>query len=120
MPSKRRLRGHLWVIWLVHHYLFFQIPLFRPDRFLRATLPFVDWLYSRAVAWAIGGIGLIGLYLVSRQWDAFTATDLAFFHPPWPSRCTSSVWLSSKSFMNSGMPIRRRAMAVGSPPWALS
>lgn len=68
-----------WVTWLVHHYLFFQIPLLRPDRFLRATLPFVDWLYSRAVAWAIGGIGLIGLYLVSRQWDAFTATALHFF-----------------------------------------
>ena len=70
-----------WVIWLVHHYLFFQIPLVRPDRFLRATLPFVDWLFSRAVAWAIGGIGLIGLYLVSRQWDTFTATVLHFFTP---------------------------------------
>jgi len=68
-----------WLMWLVHHYLFFQIPLVCPDRFLRATLPFVDWLYSRAVAWAIGGIGLTGLYLVSRQWDAFTATALHFF-----------------------------------------
>jgi len=71
----------VWIIWLVHHYLFFQIPLFHPDRFLRATLPFVAWLYSRAVAWAIGGIGLIGLYLVSRQWDTFTATILHFFTP---------------------------------------
>ena len=70
-----------WVIWLVHHYLFFQIPLLQPDRFLRATLPFVAWLYSRAVAWTIGGIGLIGLYLVSRQWDTFTATVLHFFTP---------------------------------------
>jgi putative peptide zinc metalloprotease protein len=70
-----------WVIWLVHHYLFFQIPLVRPDRFLRATLPCVNWLYSRAVAWAIGGIGLIGLYLVSRQWDTFTDTALYFFTP---------------------------------------
>ena len=70
-----------WVMWLVHHYLFFQIPLLRPDRFLRATLPFVDWLYSRAVAWVIGGIGLIGLYLVSHQWDTFTATALHFFTP---------------------------------------
>ena len=69
----------LWATWLVHHYLFFQIPLLRPDRFLRATLPFVEWLYSRAVAWAIGGIGLVGLYLVSRQWDTFKATFLHFF-----------------------------------------
>jgi len=68
-----------WLLWLVHHYLFFQIPLFRPDRFLRATLPFVEWLYSRSVAWTIGGIGLVGLYLVSRQWDTFMATFLHFF-----------------------------------------
>ena len=70
-----------WVIWLVHHYLFFQIPLVRPDRFLRATLPCVNWLYSRAVAWTIGGIGLAGLYLVSHQWNAFTGTFLHFFTP---------------------------------------
>jgi putative peptide zinc metalloprotease protein len=70
-----------WLIWLVHHYLFFQIPLVRSDRFLRATLPLVNWLFSRATAWAIGGIGLIGLYLVSHQWDAFTATALHFFTP---------------------------------------
>ena len=69
------------VAWLVHRYLFFLIPLVQPDRFLRATLPFVAWLYSRTVAWAIGGIGLIGLYLVSRQWDTFTATFLHFFTP---------------------------------------
>ena len=68
-----------WVTWLVHHYLFFQIPLIQPDRFLRATLPFVNWLYSPVVAWVIGGIGLVGLYLVSRQWDVFTATALHFF-----------------------------------------
>lgn len=70
-----------WLMWLVHHYLFFQIPLVRPDRFLRATLPFVGWLYLRTVAWIIGGIGLTGLYLVSRQWDTFTATVLHFFTP---------------------------------------
>ena len=69
----------LWITWLVHHYLFFQIPLFQPDRFLRATLPYVEWLYSRTVAWVFGIIGLAGLYLVSRQWDAFIATFLHFF-----------------------------------------
>ncbi|HYM89315.1 MAG TPA: HlyD family efflux transporter periplasmic adaptor subunit [Nitrospiraceae bacterium] len=70
-----------WLIWLVHHYLFFQIPLVRPDRFLRATLPFVEWLFSRSVAWIIALIGLAGVYLVSRQWGVFTATILHFFTP---------------------------------------
>jgi len=70
-----------WLMWLVHHYLFFQIPLVRPDRFLRATLPFVEWLFSPSVAWVIALIGLTGVYLVSRQWDVFTGTFLHFFTP---------------------------------------
>ena len=70
-----------WLMWLVHHYLFFQIPLVQPDRFLRATLPFVDWLFSKSVAWIVALIGLAGVYLVSRQWDAFTATMVHFFTP---------------------------------------
>ena len=70
-----------WLMWLVHHYLFFQIPLVRPDRFLRATLPFVEWLFSKPVAWIIALIGLAGVYLVSRQWGVFTATMLHFFTP---------------------------------------
>jgi putative peptide zinc metalloprotease protein len=70
-----------WLMWLVHHYLFFQVPLVRPDRFLRATLPFVEWLFTKATAWIIGMIGLVGIYLTSRQWDAFAATMLHFFTP---------------------------------------
>ena len=70
-----------WLKWLVHNYLFFQIPLVRPDRFLRATLPFVEWIFSKSVAWIISLIGLAGIYLVSRQWDVFTATFLHFSTP---------------------------------------
>ena len=70
-----------WLMWLVHHYLFFQIPLVRPDRFLRATLPFVEWLFSKSVAWIVVLIGLAGVYLVSRQWGVFTATIVHFFTP---------------------------------------
>lgn len=79
-----------WLLWLVHHYLFFQIPLVRPDRFLRATLPFVEWLFSKTTAWIIACIGLTGIYLVSRQWDTFTATILHFSLRK-ASRCTCSV-----------------------------
>lgn len=68
-----------WVMWLIHHYLFFQLPLVRSDRFLRATLPYVEWLFARLTAWIVGLIGLMGIYLASRQWDAFTATMLHFF-----------------------------------------
>jgi putative peptide zinc metalloprotease protein len=34
-------------MWLLKNYLFFRIPLVRPDRFLKATLPMVDWVLTR-------------------------------------------------------------------------
>lgn len=70
-----------WLVWLVHHYLFVQIPLVRPNRFLRTTLPHIEWLFAPSTAWIIGLLGLIGLYLASRQWNTFTATMLHFFTP---------------------------------------
>ena len=70
-----------WMMWLIHHYLFFQVRLVRPDRFLRATLPFVEWLFAKAMVGIIGMIGLVGVYLTSRQWDTFTATMPHFFTP---------------------------------------
>ena len=59
---------------LIHNYLYFKVALFRPERFLRATLPFVEPLYSRSAVVIVGLLGLIGLYFASRQWDLFSAT----------------------------------------------
>jgi putative peptide zinc metalloprotease protein len=59
---------------LVHNYLFFKIPLVRPEKFIRSTWPSVSFLFGK-VFWAISVVaGLLGLYLVSRQWDAFIGT----------------------------------------------
>lgn len=63
---------------VVHNYLFFKVPLFRPERFLQATMPFVEPLFSRAAAVAVLMVSLAGLYLASRQWDLFAATFLDF------------------------------------------
>ena len=60
--------------WLLHHYLFFRIPLVRPDRFLGALLPLVSWLGSVWFRWTTAGALFLGLMLVVRQWDVFTTT----------------------------------------------
>jgi putative peptide zinc metalloprotease protein len=59
---------------LLHGYLFFKVPLARPDAFLRRTLPSVQLLFAPALWWAVAALALAGLYLVSRQWEAFLAT----------------------------------------------
>ena len=77
---RERLRPG-WITWLIHNYLFIRIPLVRPNRFLAAMSPFVAPLYSRWSAALIGFCGLLGLYLASRQWEAFIETFMAFFTP---------------------------------------
>ncbi|MFD0916410.1 HlyD family efflux transporter periplasmic adaptor subunit [Pseudahrensia aquimaris] len=63
-----------WFSTMMHSYLFFRIPLVRPDKFLRRTWPAVSPLFTRTAVWIYAIIGLIGLYLVSRQWDQFAGT----------------------------------------------
>ncbi|GEM_PF-28851 len=64
--------------WLLHHYLFFRIPLVRPQRFLDATFPYVRWLGSRAGLLVLFVIFIIGAWLTLKQFDEFKATFMAF------------------------------------------
>ncbi len=58
----------------MHSYLFFRVPLFRPDRILRTTWWMVSPLFTRTAVWIFVLLGMTGLYLVSRQWEQFTGT----------------------------------------------
>ena len=58
---------------LAKAYLFFRIPLVRPERFLDAAAPIARFFFSRGfTVFTILG-GLVGLALASRQTDAFLA-----------------------------------------------
>lgn len=76
----RARQGGSWLKRLVHQYLFFRIPLVRPDAFLTRTLPFVRRVFlNRGFARLTAAAGLLGLYLAARQWDTFVHTFLHFF-----------------------------------------
>ena len=60
--------------WLVHSYLFFRVPLVRPQVWLARQQPWLERLHMPTVTALIGLIALLGMYLVSRQWDVFTHT----------------------------------------------
>ena len=57
--------------WLLHHYLFFRLPLARPQDWLGRIAPRLDWLYQPATAALIALLSLAGLLLAGRQWDSF-------------------------------------------------
>ena len=79
LMQKAALQRESWWRWLLHNYLFMRIPLVRPDRFLTATLPYVTWFYTRQFALTIIAIGLVGVYLIARQWDVFVHTFVDLF-----------------------------------------
>jgi putative peptide zinc metalloprotease protein len=66
---------------LLHNYLFFRIPLVKPDRWLSRVAGSFDWLFSRAFLHLTLLGGLVGLMLVWRQWDEFRATLAGSFTP---------------------------------------
>ena len=63
-----------WWKWLLDHYLFVRVPLVRPAGFLRSTLPTARKIWSRTGITILATMALIGLFLVTRQWDAFTGS----------------------------------------------
>lgn len=77
--AQAEARHQKWWLWLIHHYLFFRIPLVRPHRFLQATYPFVAPFFTKAAGRLVALLAVTGLYLVSRQWEAFVSTFLHFF-----------------------------------------
>ena len=60
--------------WLLHHYLFFRVPLWRPDAWLTRMAPLVAPLFSRAFLVLTLGALVAGLVEVSRQWETFVST----------------------------------------------
>lgn len=69
-----------WYEKLFHGYLFFRIPLWRPDRFLARSLPFIELFYTRAFAMLVFVVFLFDLYLVFREWDELTRSFAYFFN----------------------------------------
>lgn len=54
--------------------MFMRFPLFKPDRFLTATIPWVRFVYTRAFVGFVALVALVGLVLASQQWESFVHT----------------------------------------------
>ena len=60
--------------WILHHYLFFRIPLFRPQVWLAKIIPWLSWIFTRTTAFVVTLLSLLGVFLVLRQWETFSST----------------------------------------------
>lgn len=74
LEEMARQRRHTGWQWLLHNYLFMRIPLWRPQRLLQKTLPWIAPLFSRTFLGAVAVAILLGLFLVGQQWDVFVAS----------------------------------------------
>ena len=76
--QRQQMAGNAWS-WLLHNYLFFRIPLVKPDRVLGRTQAWTDFIYTRGFAWATVLAGVLGLIGAGRQWHVFERTLVDFY-----------------------------------------
>lgn len=59
---------------VLHQYLFFRIPLWRPDPFLNRAWPVLERHGSWLLRWGLPLVLVLGLFLVIRDWQRFLST----------------------------------------------
>lgn len=74
---RERQRGGL--VALMARLLFVQIPLLRPEKFLRATAGAVSWLFNRVTVFLLLLCGLAGLYLTLPRWEDYWRDSFGSF-----------------------------------------
>ncbi len=80
MSRRVRQQSGSWWQWLLHHYLFFRVPLWKPDAWLQRWLPVARLFGSRGFLSLTLAALALGLYQVARQWDVFTASLVDTFN----------------------------------------
>lgn len=74
LAARLKQQQGAWWLRLLHNYLFFRVPLVDPDGFLGRWSARVAPLYSRAFLQLSMVALVLGLLLVYRQWNQFSAT----------------------------------------------
>lgn len=68
-----------WISWLISNYLFFRIPLVKPDNFLSKTKYIADVIFNKYTLYVMSFLGLVAIYQLSTQWEQFTHTFSSIF-----------------------------------------
>jgi putative peptide zinc metalloprotease protein len=68
-----QMRGK-WHQWLLHHYLFFRIPLVKPDSWLTSSQQYVQFFFSSFFFRLSLVVLVLGIVEVSRDWERFQSS----------------------------------------------
>lgn len=95
-----KLRQQQWWKKLLHNYLFFKIPLIRPDAVLARLYPSLRFLLSRRFTQITLLTGMVGIFMVLRQWDIFIHTFMGFLN--WQGAASFAVALAFVKILHEG------------------
>ena len=79
IQQRREVREKTWFESLLHGYLFFRVPLLKPDRWLDRALPYFSFLLTGSflkLSFVAFLVGLVGAY---QQWEIFRGTLIDTF-----------------------------------------
>lgn len=74
----QKQKPNLWQ-WFLHNYLFFRVPLFKPEALLNATVKHLGFLFRPGFYVLAAALAVLGVWRVLDQWSAFSSTFLYFF-----------------------------------------
>ena len=77
LAARERSKVH-WLKSLLHNYLFFRVPLVRPQRFLEALAPLTTPFFSPLFPLTVLLLALLALMLLSRHWDSYLHAFASF------------------------------------------
>lgn len=77
--EQKIIKGENIAYWFIRYYLFFRIPLFRPDKFLNRTKYIGNFIFNRYVTYFMLFLGLIAIYQINEEWQAFSHTFSTLF-----------------------------------------
>jgi len=84
--------------WLIHNYLFFRIPLWRPDQWLSKSVSSFNFFYTKTFIWVTILALMFGLFELTRQWDTFAASFVDLFS--WQGLVAYSATLVVAKFLH--------------------
>ena len=80
-PQRKEGQQQSWLYKLLHGYLFFTIPIIKPQAFLNRAYPYIRPLLTRRFMMAMTVLMMVGIIMTAARFDEFTHTFMQLLTP---------------------------------------